>query len=224
MDDETVRMVSFAQLSQKYAAYILVYQKEGSQELADRFSDQRNLQSAKEKNIGGIVADMEQKKHAAEELRNNPMMEFENFGDAAEEKKKLDQSQLKKRRPFVRIRHPLTQLVKMKVFATKIPVQKELAENKTTRVSLKSLAKKSQKKTLAWSREDAEAVNELTAMNKFMLGQVERKKDEYDAEYDKGKVKKVKTKKQPQRINFDKQAKRNEKQDQSGEKKFRKRK
>lgn len=218
-------MVSFAQIQQNYSAYIWFYQKEGSKELADKFEDALKLLASKELNIHGIVSNMEQKRVEELDRLNNPMMEFGTAAKEQEEKLKAQQggTQLKKRKPFIRIRDPLTQIVKMRVFCSKIPAKLEAEEDKTTKVSIKDLAGRSQT-VKAWSKEAGQAVGELTAMNKFMLGKVERKKDEYDVEYDMGKVKKVKKKKIAQRINFDKQAKRNSKRDQSGEKMFRKRK
>lgn len=40
--------------------------------------------------------------------------------------------------------------------------------------------------------------------NRNTFNYVKRQKDEYDVEYDKGKQKKIKKKKEKQRINFDK--------------------
>ena len=59
-----------------------------------------------------------------------------------------------------------------------------------------------------WQQDQQQAIEELTNKNRFMLGLVERKRDEYDVDYDKGKVKKVKSKKEATKFNFDKQEKR----------------
>lgn len=59
-----------------------------------------------------------------------------------------------------------------------------------------------------WQQDQQLAIEELTNKHKFMLGLVERKRDEYDVDYDKGKVKKVRSKKEATKFNFDKQEKR----------------
>lgn len=217
-------MASFTQIVQKYSAYILVYQKEGSIELATKYTDAKKQQTTKEQNIHGIVAGMELRRQEEKDRRENPMFEFGTAAKEEEEKeKKAKGSQLKKRKPFIRIRDPLTQMVKMRVFCSKAPSKIEAEQDKTKKLNLKDLANRSTS-VKAWSKDAADAVGELTALNKFMLGKVERKKDEYDVEYDRGKVKKVKKQKIASRINFDKQAKRNQKRESSGEKTFRKRK
>lgn len=224
MDDETVRIISFDQVSKEQGVYILMYQKEGSDDLAQKFEEMTGNKKSKEDAILNLVADYDEKKKI-EELSKlpNQMFEFESFDKKVDAKDQADnfETQLKKRKPFIRIKDPRAQMVKMRVFSTKLPKIEE--QESTSKIKLGNLESKSSQIN-AWNHEAAEAVEELTAMNKFMLGKLERKRDEYDVDYDKGKLKKVKKKRIAMKINFDKQAKRNRKREESGEKRFRKRK
>ena len=198
-------MVSFEQVQQKYPAYFLIYEKEGSVEDASKFAEKIKKMANAGTKIEQTVATMEGKKRDERERRENPMIEFESL-NAEGDRIKSEDNQLRKRKPFVRLRDHRAQLMKMRVFASKVPSKKESAASLTRKVNLGQLQRKSEK-AQAWNKESREVIGELTARNKFMLGKLERKRDEYDVEYDLGKVKKVKTKKAPQKFNFDVQAK-----------------
>lgn len=219
LDDETVKMTSLESLQSKFPAYFMVYQKEGSAELAAKSDASKQKFEKTGSIIEQNVKEMENKKKADQDRFANPMIEFESLDEG---NKIPEETNLKKRRPFVRLRDPKAQLLKMNIFAERLPEVIQDEAKITKKLDLKGLEKKSAKAG-AWNEEMAEMIDDFSAMNRFMLGKIERKRDQYDVEYDMGKVKKVKKKKAVQKFNFDKQAKKIQKREASGDKKFKKR-
>ena len=121
-----------------------------------------------------------------------------------------EETMLKKRRPFFRVKSQRAQLFKMNLYASMLPAIVIDQDKATQKLSLNGLQKKSRKAN-AWNEEMAEVIDDFATRNRFMLGNIERKRDEYDVEYDLGKTKKIKKKRAPKVFNFDTQARKIEK-------------
>ncbi len=210
-DDETTKITSWDNV-QKSSGYVLFYQKVGDIKAVEKLlADEKSL-SKKEANIKNIVEVQTAKKAEEIQRENDRMVEFV-FNEEGQIKAATSNKEtvLKKRRPHRVIRDPLTKLTKMRVLAAKAPQLETsrtgIAEEGVTKVTVSDLMNR-QHNPKTWTDKAEEAVTQLTSTNKFMLGKVERKRDEYDVEYDKGKLKKVKKQKVEKKFNFDKQAKR----------------
>ena len=203
-DDEAVRMVTWEAVS-KCRAYAVLYQKQGDREAAREFlASQASLQQ-QEARIKSVVEENEAGKREKEDRRNNPMVEL--FLEEQRPAPRPPESHLKKRKPFSPIRDPLSQLRKLKALSSLRPNIEQLGPQ-THKISTKALDSYDSNSRLAWDASRQQAVSELESTHKFLLGRIERQRDQYDVEYDLGKLKKVKKKKFQQKVNFDKQAKR----------------
>lgn len=218
----------------KSPAYILFYEKEGDKNAISKHKEDSKQNIIRDQAILQDIASMEEKKLAEAERRANPMFEF-SFNQPKEvkqddKKKNLDEEGgIGKRAPFKHTRNRLTHLVKMRVFAAKAPTTRtdSTSSNRVadeegekgqtaTRISASKIAKKLTSPA-TWTEAQGQALEDLTASNKFMLGKIERQRDAYDLEYDMGKLKKVKKKKVAQKFNFDKQAKKIAKRNEDGQ-------
>lgn len=212
IDDETVRMVTWEVVS-KCRAYAVLYQKLGDREAAREFLASQTALLQQEARIKTIVDENEADKKEKEDRRKNPMVEL--FLDEKRPEPALEEPRLAKRKPFYPIRDPLSQLRKLKALASLRP-NLEQHGPQTQKVSSKDIQNHDIAGTLAWDASKQDAVAALESTHRFMLGRIERQRDQYDVEYDMGKLKKVKKKKLQQKINFDKQAKRLSKQKSTG--------
>lgn len=206
-DDDTVKIVTWETVM-KSQPYILFYQKVGDKEAAEQHNEDMRNRHDKEKRIESYVKNADEDKKKEKEKKENPMIDL--FNEEEEEKKKRaekeKESNLKKRRPFYPIRDPLSHLRKMKVMSQLRPnaIQEE---PQTEKFKVHEINQR-ESKNIGWNIESSREIALLEHSNKYMLGQVDRMRDQYDVEYDMGKVKKVKNKKNVQKINFDKLAKR----------------
>lgn len=193
----------------------MVYQKEGSPELAAQHAAKLKDFKSAGSNIQEAVDQLEEKRKAEKDRRENPMVDFETL---MQPEVKPEETMLKKRRPFIRVKSRRAQLFKMNLYASLVPAIVIDEDKATQKLDLNGLHQKSQKAS-AWNEEMAEVIDDFATRNRFMLGNIERKRDQYDVEYDMGKTKKVKKKKAPKVFNFDKQAKKIQKRGGSTDKK-----
>ena len=181
-------------------AYIAYYQKEGLSANARQNIEQMNMQTERSDQYNQYITDIEQKMELKK--TQNKMI------DISDEPlvRPSSSTNLKKRKPHVFTKNPLTRLIKLRVFAHKAP---ELDKSKSeSRIMEAEKLLGEEDKARGWNTAADSLIGALAQENKFMLGKIERRRDEYDVEYDMGKVKKVKKKKHESRINFDKQEKR----------------
>jgi hypothetical protein len=201
LDDEAVRMVTWEAVS-KCRPYALFYQKQGDPAAAREFQQSQLSLRQKQDRIKSTVDDNETGRREKEERLRNPMVEL--FLEAAPQEPKEPSSLRKRFRP---IRDPLSQLRKLKALVSLRPNLAQLGPQ-TQKISAQALRELDRPDRLAWDSSKGAAVADLESAHSFMLGRIQRQRDQYDVEYDQGKVKKLKKKKHQQKINFDKQAKR----------------
>lgn len=200
IDDQRVRMVTWEKVCAANA-YIAYYQKEGLLSNALHNAELMNVQTERADQYNQYITDIEQKMELKK--TQNKMIDI---ADEPLGGRPASSTNLQKRKPHVFTKNPFARLIKMKVFGHKAPeLDKSKSESRIMEAE-KLLSEEDLQR--GWTPEANSLISSLASSNQFMLGKIARRRDEYDVEYDTGKVKKVKKKRQESRINFDKQEKR----------------